>query len=437
MPLIKFERNGILYLRGTVSLGNQSRPVYESTRIRARDRHANATFESYRIQREKAIQDELLLGPRAVITWTEAAARRLQLRHDRRLAERPDLADQPDPEAWHVFRITEFFRSRRVGDQPISKIQQADIEAYFDDVHAGHALSTKMRALAAYKGVMNLAKREGWVDKVPLPAALPRKWDNLAQPVEKMLYTEEVMLFVALAPAHFRPFVATLFGSGRRGGELLFLSRTKNLRWERDNERLFLGMTKNGKPIFVRLPRFAVDTINDWLSSRKDKHGKWKDSHDALFLTDKGKPYSRPKRQRGGIFKRAMHGVRRRVAEALAVWYRHHRRGGKGRPGLPPDVTALIDRLAAKCADGDAMKFIRERIKLVKRVTGHWGRHNAASHLYERGADEHEVMDHLGWRDARSARRYRHRSQKHQQRMAAMLDFGAESEPSLAKKLGR
>lgn len=435
MSLTKLNRNGVLYLRGTVSLGEQSRSVYESTRIRAGDRNANARFESYRIQREKAIFDELLLGPRAVITWTEAAARRLQLRHERRVTERPDLADQPDPEARHVLRITDFFRDRGVADKPISKILQGDIEAYFHEIHAGHALSTKMRALAAYKGVMNLARREGWTDKVPLPATLPTKWDNLAQPVEKMLHAEEVMLFVTLAPPHFRPFIATLFGSGRRGGELLFLSRTKNLRWERDNERLFFGMTKNGKPIFARLPPFAVDAMNDWLTSRKDESDKWKDSHDALFLTDKGKPYSRPKQQRGGIFKRAMHGLRRRVAEALALWYRH-RRDGQTQHNLSSDVIALIDQLVANHAEGDVMRFVRERIKLVKRVTGHWGRHNAASHLYEKGADEHEVMDHIGWRDARSARRYRHRSRKHQKRMAAMLDFGAESAPVPARKRG-
>lgn len=58
-----------------------------------------------------------------------------------------------------------------------------------------------------------LQRRPGSIASVALPATLPKKWDNLAQPVEKMLDTEEVMLFVTLAPAHFRPFVATLFGS--------------------------------------------------------------------------------------------------------------------------------------------------------------------------------------------------------------------------------
>ena len=80
---------------------------------------------------------------------------------------------------------------------------------------------------------------------------------------------------------------------------------------------------------------------------------------------------------------------------------------------------------------GDPLRFIRERIRMVKHVSGHWGRHNGASLLYDRGADDHEVMGHLGWQDIRSAKRYRQRSRRQQHRMADMLDFGAEAEPAL------
>lgn len=439
--LTVFDRNGIWYLRGTVRAGEESRSVYETTGLRVGGADAEKRAHALRIRRENAILDELLYGEKAVVTWTEAAARRIEHRAGQRRVKRPDLAHQPDPEAWYVLRITDFFRTRMVdgksvADRPVRTITQADIEAYFEKVHAGHKLSTRMRALAAYKGVMNNAERKGWIDTIPLPASLPEKWDNLAEPVEKMLHAEEVQLFVRLAVPHFRPFVATAFGTGRRGGELLYLSRTKNLRWERGNERLFFGVTKTGKPIHVRLPQFAVDELAVWIASRQDAHGAWTDEHDALFLTDKGEPYRRPRRQRGGVFKTAMGNLRKRVAAAIAAWRDWYSAGAFGAPPVEPATAELVAALAGHAdRPAEISRFLDERLAVVRQVSGHWGRHNAASHLYDRGADDHEVMDHVGWQDIRSAKRYRHRSKRQQQRMADMLDFGAEAvQPMTAGK---
>lgn len=420
MPLRKYERDGMLYLRGTLRLGKERRSVYETSGIRVGEPRANERFDAYRIKREGEILDQLQFGAAATVTWTQAAARRLDRRAAERLAKRPDLAGLPDLEAWLVLRITDFFRRRGVADRPLRYLSQEDIDAYFAEVHEGHALATRMRALAAYKTVMNSAKAEGWIQKVPLPSTLPEEFDPLAQPVEKMLYPEEVMLFIKLAAPHLKPLLAVMFGTGRRSGELPFLSKTKNLRWEPGNVRLFLGVTKNGKPIHVTLPPFAVDELTVWLKSRVDEDGNPKDKHDALFLTDKGEPYSRPKRSRGGIFKTGFSHVKKRVATALALYARDRRAERAG------EIGPLLEALAAH-ADGDVHAFLRSRIKVVKHVTPHWGRHNAASHLYDKGAGDHEVMDHMGWRDPRSARRYRWRSKQQQRRMAGMLDFGSEN----------
>lgn len=432
MPIEKYERPGtqIFYGRGTIKIGEKSRSVYESSGIRKGTPRADELFDNWRIKRETEIQNELLYGKSAVVTWTQAAASRLEVRALKKEARRverrrerqeleeaaraagfevePEAPEQEgDDEAQYVLWITDFFRGRTVegeavSERPLRLLSQDDINAYFKECHIvkGHGLAHMTRVLNSYLTVMNHAAdpANGWVtDKFPRPSILP-KYEPLAAPVNKWLYPEEiVMLIDAANTLQGKAFLALLFGTGRRGGELPWLSRSRNLILEPGHERLYLGVTKNGDPIYSDIPPSAVATLKEYLASRTD-------NHDALFLTQHGAPYRRPRKKSGSVYKSLIRGVRQRVAQRLETMADEQEKAGQM----------------------EASRALRARAAVVRRFSGHWGRHNAASHLIMNGVDNRIVDDHLGWRDPRSSRRYRHLSKEKRQEITANLDFGAK-----------
>lgn len=411
MPLkvITIANRKTYYLRGTVStsLSSEARSVYESTGIRVGSPNALRLAEEIRLRREKQIYQELIHGPESLTTFAEAAAAYARTRHERRKLEDPQNADLPDKEVEYVLKWATFFRSKGVADIPLREFlpKCADLIAeYFQVMHAakGNKLSTMRREANVYCAVMSFAADQKMIGNDYPKPKLPNQ-DVLNEPINKWLYEREIDLFYKLAPAHLRMFVAGLFATGIRGGELIFVSRraptphsrtSTGLILESGHEAIHLGRTKNGAANTRSLPDWYVRMLNDYLAKRED-------SHDALFLTHEGKPYTRPRRQRGFIVKTAWKNLRSRVA-------------------------ALIERLARlkdhQGNDRDAAR-LRGRASYVMTVTPHWGRHNVASHMTMNGSPDHEVQLAGGWRTAAMVKRYQHLAPEHVKKVANNLGY--------------
>lgn len=401
------------YLRGTVKAGKRSRSVYESTGVGAGEPGAAARAEEIRLRREGEIYHEILYGPQSVVTFTQAAADYCDRRAKRRVDENPSLAGKPDKEAEYVAKWVRFLRRRGVADIPLADFcaQGArHLAAYFDELHRakGNSLATMHREADCYCAVMNHAAhadRKWAPDNFPRPD-LPDH-DVMNQPVNKWLYEEEIRLFVRLAPEHLREFVAGVFATGCRGGELIFISRrypdftdrnSTGISLEPGYEFIYLGWTKSKKPIFRTIPDWYAAMLQQYLERRTDEH-------DALFLTDQGEPYARPRRQRGFVVKTAWKRLRERVA-------------------------AVLERLArrkAKANDNRAAARLLGRAAICRTVTPHWGRHNAASHITMKGLSGNAVRKAAGWQSERMSKRYTHLSPEFAKDMANVLDFGMSS----------
>lgn len=392
-------RGGVLYLRGVVSVEiagkTAQRTIYRSLRRAAVAPGARKWAERRAAQYESALyrrlERELLEGPKPEwVTWRRAYVEYRQAREDRLAAANPahrgDIFDLDIDTAW---KMTVFFDSRGVADQRLP-VPAHVVNEYFRVHHVsrGHKLSTMVRANSVYCAVMNMQVRAGRIAAGFPKPTLP-KFDPVAAPVNKWLYPDEIRLFIRLASPHFRPLLATLFGTGRRGGELPHLP-IDALDLTPGREHLFIGRTKNGLPVIAPLPDWTVRTLRAWLRYRRIKYrGQYQ--HPVLFLTDKGDPYAKPRRQRGTIFRTAWHQTRKRVAEVLA------------KAGKP------------------------ERAAIIMRATPHWGRHNAASHLIMAGHDPVTVARHMGWLSPKMVHRYAHLSPERSKELANTLDFGAKT----------
>jgi integrase len=396
------------YLRGTVTVGRKSRSVYETTGIRVGQAGAKALTQEIRLTREVQIRDELLRGAPATKTWLDLAVKYCEKRQAKRVTRDPSLKDSPDPEAWFVLRLTNFFVSRGVADLPLRELPHDEVDSFFATALDGAKLSYKTRLKNVYCAMMNFARKRMWIDyEYPVPD-LP-EYDILKQPVNKALEDEDVQLFISLAPEHAHPFVASVFGTGLRGGELIFIKRTRpdytdrhgtGLCLDEGQEHFFLGMTKDGTAHIRTLPDSLVALLKSYLATRKD-------SYDALFLTNRGVPYVRPKRKRSSVYKTMWRNLAKRVARTLEM--RAEEAELRGDPGL---AQRLRDR-AAQC----------------RKVTGHWGRHNMVSRAIVLGKSDREIMQLTGHKTARMLTRYSHLKVGPRKILANSVDFAMEAKP--------
>jgi hypothetical protein len=188
---------------------------------------------------------------------------------------------------------------------------------------------------------------------IPKPT-LPKVAKNT--PVNKHFSDETVSLFIQCAPPHAKLFFSAAFTLGLRAGELLFAKRTNMLQAEPrrsgicllpGRETLFIARSKIGLPIERVIPPDLAEAFRQVLAARTDKF-------DALFLTDKKRPYKRGRTLRGFRFR---NGTCARVVAEL------HRRAAEA--GL-----AGNEKLRQDCLfEADT----------VSRSTGHWGRHTMIS----------------------------------------------------------
>ncbi len=403
------KRAGIYYLRGSVSVGNDSRGVYESTRIRIRDPGARQRAQAFLEKRRAEILSQIQDGPQAKVTFAVAANRYILRRRPKLIEDNPRFdPTAPDAVALQAQEIVDHLESLNRASVTLKSLTRDDINSFFRDRHLarGNSLSTARRHASVYIAIMNMAVKEGWTD-----SGFPRPdlgdYDRHTKPiVGKYFEADEIAWMIENAPEHFRPIVALGFATGRRTGDLAWLSRpgrydetvhSGELRMTQGEEHIFLGRTKNGKAKTTYLPQWLLPILHAHLARRAD-------SFDELFLTDKGLPYKRPKVQGGGVFKRAFGTLIYRLTLHLLLEARRH-------PVNSPERA----------------HFVR-RSQVVRQATPHWFRHNAASHIYRNGGGDADAMDHLGWDDHRMAARYRHMSPERGRALANSLDFGIGTE---------
>lgn len=400
-------RGGILYLRGTVTveIGEKkaSREIYRSLRRAAvapgAKRWAERRAAQYQRALEHRLEREIIEGPRPkIVSWNAAYAEYRRRREDELRLTRPDWRpDTYDIDIDIAWKLTEFFRSRGVADRPLP-LSLEDVNAYFRERHIekGHGLATTKRDVSTYVAVMNVARsmhegRSGIAD-FPRPT-LPER-DIYKVPVNKWLFAEEVQMLIAEAPPHLKPIEAAAWGGGRRHGELYWLPRTAFVD-AAAGAYLSLGVTKDGRPKIVPLPGWAAAIIREYLAGRRDEKPQ-------LFLTHTGEAWARPKRGTSTRCKTAFRGMKKRaVAKLIAM--------GK-----------------------------LDRADVMRRVTPHWARHNAASHLRMNPAVSDAALDEfMGWTNDKMKRRYGHLSPQFRA-MAEHLDFDPARAPAVqpVKKTG-
>jgi integrase len=400
MPLKVYvpPKRDTFYVRGTVRVGNQSRDVFKTTGIGIQVANARQLAEEIRFQTEERIRTELTYGAKAVVSWRQAVEGYAKKRSKERQDRDASLADEPDKQIEYVLKWTLWFDKRGKLDQPLHTINEEDLEKYFEEHHEwkGNKHSTQKREASVYLAVMNFADEKWAIGQFPKPKLV--KSGKRSDPINKWLFIDEVGLFIRSAPQHLRVYVAGIFATGCRGGSILHLprhrpvpgkNRGQGLRMERGNEQFHLGQTKGGVEEIRILPDWYADLLRIYLNLRTD-------NHDALFLTDQGVPYTKPRRQGGFQTKTAWKTLREKVAKVidrLARLKEHQARKLQG-----PAWHDLI----AKARE------LRQRAEVVRTVTPHWARHTLASHAFMRGMSTEKVKRLGGWRTNEMVARYSH-----------------------------
>jgi integrase len=148
---------------------------------------------------------------------------------------------------------------------------------------------------------------------------------------------------------------------------------------EPGREKLFLATTKEGFPLERVIPSALADALRVALRERADQH-------DALFLTDRGRPYSRGKTQGGSRFKTAWKSARARV------------------------IIELTRKLmsAKELEHRETVSQLEAEIQKVSQATPHWSRHTMISRAIEKGINDRVVMELSGHRSIQMVGRYTH-----------------------------
>ena len=244
MPLKKFKRGSIWYLRGTVA----GQRIYESTRIG--DKRA---AENYRIRREAEILERASLGRRATITFAEAALTYMEA----------------GGEARFLGPILEYFGA----GYRLSDIDNDAVNGCARAIHPNAAPSTINRQIITpISAVVNMAADDGLCHPRRFRR---RKVDNRRL---RWLTPDEAERLISAACPATAIKVQFLLGTGCRTGEALALQRAD---LHIDSREAWIAKTKNGDPRMVRLP---VRVVRALAAFGLPETG-------AVFTTPKGKPY--------------------------------------------------------------------------------------------------------------------------------------------------
>ena len=414
LKLKQYKNRPHYYLRGTVKANRKRVRIFETTGIRIGSPGAKAKAEELRLRREAQLFEHLTTGkPSQDPSWNEVAALYCEARARERVSKRPELEGTTDPEAGYVLRLTDFLVTRKAAHRPISELKIEDVQDYFNKHLRGKELSYLHRCRNNYLAVMNWAVKNKYREApYPMPA-LP-DYDPRKMEVNKNLPIPVIKLFVKFAPKHASLLFNTIFDTGLRGGELLFINRTKrdeqNLRrsgldLKEGKEKLLLGVTKDGKAITRSISKRLATRMRDELKKRKDPY-------DALFLTDKGVPYKPAKVQRGFQYRKAWESTRTKV------------------------VAELKSQLDAAKQVKDAAKVdeLESWIEMVERATGHWGRHSMVSRAVIAGMSDRQIMVVSGHRSPQMIARYSHLRDDDSKELAEKVSLQGTSTRSFRAK---
>jgi len=233
MSLTIFRRRpgGTCYIRGTVGANPKIR-VYEATGT------ADAKLAKlYRAKREAQLYEASLYGPRAVVSFEQAALSYLE------------FEERSDRTKFDIARVVDHFD--RFGVSLLRHINQDAADAAVAGIVGKDAApATKRRAVyAPLTAILNHAHARGWCDRpgFQMPA-LPRGKTRWLTPAEALRLVD------AAAP-HLRPLLLFILCTGARLSEALYLD------WadvDLPAAKAVFRDTKNGTDRAAALPEAAV-----------------------------------------------------------------------------------------------------------------------------------------------------------------------------------
>ena len=252
-------------------------------------------------------------------------------------------------------RLRDFLKEQEITQS--AALKPAEITAYFGLLtDLGLAPSSIARQMSSLRGFFRFLQRERILENNPARhLQTPRLYRNLPE-ILSVGEIEQIIGSIELEARFGRrdcAMIEMLYGSGLRISELIAL-QVSHLFLEVDQVRI---VGKGGRERVVPVSRPARQAVLDYLELERPNLVR-ESSHDALFLSRLGKPFSRM-----GMFKL----VKRRVAAA----------------------------------------------GIVKHVSPHTFRHSFASHLIDGGASLRAVQEMLGHADISTTTIYTHVGQSY------------------------
>jgi len=279
MPLTKFKRGKVWYLRGTVTVGDRSESIYTSTGV-----SDEGQAEIIRTRTESRLTDELLLGKKHMATFEEAMVSYGESGGSNRF----------------LSPINDQFRTWKLRD-----ITQTDLDKAARKLYPRVTPETLNRQVyTPFIAVWNHAVLNEWCDMRKWQRPRKIKGTNVTKlgkrragthPVD---YERAAQFVTAMSPAPAMLMTA-LFYTGMRPIEIFSLEASDldiKGRW------ITLTKSKTGEPRGIPMHEF----IAPLLEALVGRGG-------ILFRTPKGVPYEH-KDEGGGQLKAAIDGARRRLA---------------------------------------------------------------------------------------------------------------------------
>jgi len=236
-----------------------------------------------------------------------------------------------------------------VKEKPLEQVTEEEIVSFLSKLKAeNYAESSTARMLIAIKVFFRFLKKEGFLSHdAAFYLESPKIWERVPEvltvaEVDRLLDIPHTDTFIG---ARDKALLEVLYASGLRVSELVNLNIS-------DLDDAFVRVKgKGGKERVVPIAQVAVNAVDHYLTFRKD-------SHEALFLTSKGKRIDR-----------------------IAVWRE--------------------------------IKQYAKKAGIQKNISPHTLRHSFATHLLEHGADLRIIQEMLGHANIATTDRYTHVSQKH------------------------
>lgn len=279
MPLKIFKRGTIWHIRGTVTVGERSQSVYESTGV-----SDEGQAEIVRAQKESRLIEELLHGKKRIVTFEEAMVSYGESGGSHR----------------YLAPLNDRFAKRK-----LQTIGQSDLDKAAREIYPTSTPETRNRqCYTPFIAVWNHAVANDWADM--------RKWSRPRKPkgtnivrlskvragTHPVSYDRAAQFVAVMSPAPAMLLTA-LFYTGMRPIEIFSLEASDvNI----DDRWIVLSKTKTGEPRGIPMHDFLVPLF----TALVERGG-------VLFRTPRNKPYE-PKDEGGGQMKSSIIGARRRLA---------------------------------------------------------------------------------------------------------------------------